>query len=71
MLISREFVVVCENLEEAGEMIKTLLLENPGGRIIDIKKKFVETKYVDYYRLTLKLGFGSEKDFREQYADTI
>ena len=52
-------------------MIKTLLLENPGGRIIDIKKKFVETKHVDYYRLTLKLGFGSEKDFREQYADTI
>ena len=71
MLISREFVVVCENLEEAGEMIKTLLLENPGGRIIDIKKKFVETKHVDYYRLTLKLGFSSEKDFREQYADTI
>ena len=55
MLISREFVVVCENLEEAGEMIKTLLLENPGGRIIDIKKKFVETKHVDYYRLTLQL----------------
>ena len=71
MLISREFVVVCEHLEEAGEMIKTLLLENPGGRIIDIKKKFIETKHVDYYRLTLKLGFGFEKDFREQYADTI
>ena len=71
MLISREFVVVCETLEEAGDAIKGLLLDNPGGRILDIKKKFVETKNVDYYRVTLKLGFGSEKEFREQYADMI
>ena len=71
MLISREFTMVCLTLEEAGEFVEQLLLENPGGKIIDIKKKFVETKNVDYYRLTLKLGFGSEKDFRLQFADEI
>lgn len=65
ILFTKTFEVAVDSMMEAGEAVEQILLDNPGGKLMEIKQKTVETKDIEYIKVTIKLGFMSEKRYKK------
>ena len=48
ILFTQTFEVAVETMMEAGEAVEEILLNNPGGKLVEVKQKVVETKEMEY-----------------------
>lgn len=65
ILFTQTFEVAVETMMEAGEAVEQILLDNPGGKLVEVKQKAVETKDIEYIKVTIKLEFMSEKRYKK------
>lgn len=65
LLFRKTFEFAVEDMVEAGEATEKLLLDNPGGKLVEVKKKYTECKEFDYYKITVTLEFASEKKYKK------
>lgn len=65
ILFAQTFEVAVETMMEAGEAVEQILLDNPGGKLVEVKQKAVETKDIEYIKVTIKLEFMSEKRYKK------
>ena len=65
ILFTQTFEVAVETMMEAGEAVEEILLNNPGGKLVEVKQKVVETKEVEYIKVSIKLEFVSEKLYKK------
>ena len=65
ILFTQTFEVAVETMMEAGEAVEEILLNNPGGKLVEVKQKVVETKEMEYIKVSIKLEFVSEKLYKK------
>lgn len=65
ILFTKTFEVAVDSMMEAGEAVEQILLDNPGGKLMEIKQKTVEAKDIEYIKVTIKLEFMSEKRYKK------
>lgn len=65
ILFTKTFEIAVDSMMEAGEAVEQILLDNPGGKLMEIKQKTVETKDIEYIKVTIKLEFMSEKRYKK------
>lgn len=65
ILFTKTFEVAVETQQQVGEAVEQLLLDNPGGKLMEIKQKLIETKEMDYIKVTVKFEFVSEKAYKK------
>ena len=65
ILFTQTFEVAVETMMEAGEAVEEILLNNPGGKLVEVKQKVVETKEMEYIKVSIKLEFVNEKLYKK------
>lgn len=65
ILFTQTFEVAVETMMEAGEAVEQILLNNPGGKLMEVKQKKIEAKEIEYIKVTVKLEFMSEKLYKK------
>ena len=65
ILFTQTFEVAVETMMEAGEAVEEILVNNPGGKLVEVKQKVVETKEMEYIKVSIKLEFVSEKLYKK------
>ena len=65
ILFTQTFEVAVETMMEAGEAVEEILLNNHGGKLVEVKQKVVETKEMEYIKVSIKLEFVSEKLYKK------
>ena len=65
ILFTQTFEVAVDDMKQAGEAVEEILLNNPGGKLVEVKQKVVETKDMEYIKITIKLEFVSEKLYKK------
>ena len=65
ILFTQTFEVAVDDMRQAGEAVEEILLNNPGGKLVEVKQKVVETKDMEYIKITIKLEFVSEKLYKK------
>lgn len=65
ILFTKTFEIAVDSMMEAGEAVEQILLDNPYGKLMEIKQKTVETKDIEYIKVTIKLEFMSEKRYKK------
>lgn len=65
ILFTKTFEIAVDSMMEAGEAVEQILLDNPGGKLMEIKQKTVEAKDIEYIKVTIKLEFMSEKRYKK------
>ena len=65
ILFTQTFEVAVETMMEAGDAVEEILLNNPGGKLVEVKQKVVETKEMEYIKVSIKLEFVSEKLYKK------
>lgn len=65
ILFTKTFEIAVDSMMEAGEAVEQILLDNPGGKLMEIKQKAVEAKDIEYIKVTIKLEFMSEKRYKK------
>ena len=65
ILFTQTFEVAVDDMKQAGEAVEEILLNNPGGKLVEVKQKVVETKDIEYIKITIKLEFVSEKLYKK------
>lgn len=65
ILFTKTFEVAVDSMMEAGEAVEQILLDNPGGKLMEIKQKTVEAKDIEYIKVIIKLEFMSEKRYKK------
>lgn len=65
ILFTKTFEIAVDSMMEVGEAVEQILLDNPYGKLMEIKQKTVETKDIEYIKVTIKLEFMSEKRYKK------
>lgn len=65
ILFGRTFEVAVDTQKEVGEAVEQILLDNPGGKLMEVKQKLIEAKEVTYIKVTVRLEFMSEKLYKK------
>ena len=65
IILTQRIEVAVETMMEAGEAVEEILLNNPGGKLVEVKQKVVETKEMEYIKVSIKLEFVSEKLYKK------
>ena len=65
ILFTQTFEVAVDDMRQAGEAVEEILLNNPGGKLVEVKQKVVETKEMEYIKVSIKLEFVSEKLYKK------
>ena len=65
ILFTKTFEIAVDSMMEAGEAVEQILLDNPGGKLMEIKQKTIEAKDIEYIKVTIKLEFMSEKRYKK------
>lgn len=68
ILFERKFIFAVDTIEQGEQLVNQLEKENVGGILSEVKKKFVKTKQVEYYKFEVTLQFVSEKEFKKGEA---
>lgn len=68
ILFERKFIFAVDTIEQGEQLVNQLERENVGSMLSEVKKKFVKTKQVEYYKFEVTLQFVSEKEFKKGEA---
>lgn len=65
ILFEKKFIFAVDTMEQGETQIQLLEQDNPGAMVTEVKKKFISTKQVEYYKFEVTLQFISEKKFKK------